>query len=229
MNKPVIAYYRVSTKEQGDSGLGLKAQKEAVVRFCEAEGLEIADFFTEISSGKNDLEHRPELKMALDDAKKLKCAVIVAKLDRLSREVYFISGLMANKVPFIVCNLGLDVDPMMLHIYSAVAQKERQMISERTKSALAAKKAADPDWKPGRALTDKGASRQLAGRVKGCERQTREAKEFAAKMAPIVTPLLRRGMSHGKIAEVLNETAVAAPRGGRWNATTVGRMCRRMA
>jgi DNA invertase Pin-like site-specific DNA recombinase len=99
--------------------------------------------FTEVETGKgfDALERRPQLAAALADAKKLKCAVIVAKLDRLSRDVAFIAGLMAQRVPFIVTELGIDVDPFMLHIYAAVAEKERRMIAERTKLALGAAKA----------------------------------------------------------------------------------------
>ena len=138
-----IAYYRVSTARQGKSGLGIEAQKAAVQRFAEAEGIEISAEHIEVETGKgaDALDRRPELAAALSQARKVKCPVIVAKLDRLSRDVHFISGLMAHKVPFIVAELGADVDPFLLHIYSALAEKERALISQRTKAALAAKKA----------------------------------------------------------------------------------------
>jgi len=145
MQKPdrIVSYTRVSTDQQGRSGLGLEAQREAITRFAEAEGLEIITEMVEVETGKgaDALERRPVLRDALALARKHKAAVCVAKLDRLSRDVHFISGLMAQKVPFIVTELGADVDPFMLHIYAALAEKERALISERTRAALAAKKA----------------------------------------------------------------------------------------
>ena len=140
---PLIAYYRVSTQKQGRSGLGPEAQRKAIAAFAAAEDFEIAAEFTEIETAKgaDALDRRPQLKAALKAAKKLKASVAVAKLDRLSCDVAFISGLMAQRVPFIVTALGKDVDPFMLHIYAAMAQQERAMISRRTKEALAAAKA----------------------------------------------------------------------------------------
>ena len=115
----VIAYYRVSTGGQAKSGLGLAAQQEAVQRFVAAEGLELIGELTEVETGKgaDALDRRPVLRDALAQAKRAKAAVVVAKLDRLSRDVAFISGLMAHRVPFIVAELGADCDPFMLHIY----------------------------------------------------------------------------------------------------------------
>jgi DNA invertase Pin-like site-specific DNA recombinase len=141
MKKPVVAYIRVSTKGQGKSGLGLDAQRDALARFASAEGFHIVEAFDEVETAKGDtLARRPKLAAALKAARKLKAPVIVAKLDRLSRDVHFISGLMAHKVPFIVAELGADTDPFMLHIYAALAEKERRLISERTKAGLAAAK-----------------------------------------------------------------------------------------
>ena len=126
-----IAYYRVSTQGQGRSGLGLEAQREAIGRFIETEGIELVGHHTEVETGKgaDALDRRPHLKAALAAARKAKCPIVVAKLDRLSRDVHFISGLMAQRVPFIVAALGRNVDPFMLHIYAAMAQQERAMIS----------------------------------------------------------------------------------------------------
>jgi DNA invertase Pin-like site-specific DNA recombinase len=138
----LIAYYRVSTQKQGRSGLGLEAQRKAIAAFAQAEAFEIAGEFTEVETGKgaDALARRPQLKAALKAAKVAKCAVAVAKLDRLSRDVAFIAGLMAQRVSFIVTALGRDVDPFTLHIYAALAEQERRMISQRTIAGLAAAK-----------------------------------------------------------------------------------------
>src|ERR1700738_217634 len=146
--RPCIEYVRVSTQEQGRSGLGLEAQREAIRRFCEAERVNVVASFVEIESAKGDtLERRPKLKAALKAAKRIKdddyrvAPIVVAKLDRLSRDVHFVSGLMAERVPFICADLGRDADPFLLHIYAAFAEKERRMISIRTKEGLARAKA----------------------------------------------------------------------------------------
>jgi DNA invertase Pin-like site-specific DNA recombinase len=140
---PIVAYYRVSTQKQGRSGLGLEAQKKAIASFAAAEGFTVVAEFTEIETGKGGdaLDRRSELKAALKAAKKAKASVAVAKLDRLSRDVAFISGLMSQKVPFIVVSLGRDVPSFMLHIYAALAEEERRTISLRTREALQAAKA----------------------------------------------------------------------------------------
>src|SRR6266852_6373547 len=141
--KTAVGYVRVSTSAQGRSGLGLEAQRAAIPHFAETERLHLMQVFEEIEtgSGTDALDRRPQLAAALKAAKKIKAPIIVAKLDRLSRDVHFISGLMTHKTPFIVAELGADADPFMLHLYAALAEKERAMISRRTKDALTAKKA----------------------------------------------------------------------------------------
>src|SRR5947207_3621286 len=138
-----VAYYRVSTRQQQRSGLGIEAQRAAVERFAEAEKLTIIAEYVEAETGKgaDALDRRPQLAAALAAAKTAKCCVLVSKLDRLSRDVWFVAGLMAQRVPFIVAELGRDADPFMLHLYAALAEKERRLISERTKAALAIRKA----------------------------------------------------------------------------------------
>src|SRR4029078_1331267 len=150
-----IAYLRVSTQRQQRSGLGIEAQRGAIARFAEAEGLTLIAEYVEAETGKGSdaLDRRPQLAAALAAAKAAKCSVVVAKLDRLSRDavfgarltaprdVVFVAGLMAERVPFIVAELGRDADPFMLHLYAALAEKERRLISERTKAALAIRKA----------------------------------------------------------------------------------------
>src|SRR3974377_1563261 len=135
----IISYIRVSTAQQGKSGLGLEAQREAIARFAASESLKVAGEFIEVETGKgaDALDRRPQLAAALRKARQAKAPIVVSKLDRLSRDVHFISGLMTKRVPFIVAALGKNVDPFMLHIYAALAEKERSMISERTRDALA--------------------------------------------------------------------------------------------
>ena len=141
MSQCAIAYYRVSTQRQGRSGLGIEAQRAAVARFAEGEGITVLQEFTEVETGKgaDALDRRPQLSAALASARLARCPVLVAKLDRLSRDVAFIAGLMVPRVPFIVAELGADADPFMLHLYAALAEKERRMISERTRSALSSR------------------------------------------------------------------------------------------
>lgn len=224
--KKAIGYCRVSTGEQGKSGLGLDAQEIAIREFCLREGIELVFVSIEVESGKLGLECRPVLRDALLKAKGLKCSVIVAKLDRLSREVSFISALMSERVPFIVCNLGLDVDPFMLHIYSAIAEKERRDIGARTKAALQAKKVRDPSWKPGKAKTVEAEKAQYDGRVRGGKANRSGAIAFASKIFPMIEQYRSTGMTLAKIAESLNKLDVKTARGGKWHSTTVSNVIR---
>jgi len=207
--KSAIAYVRVSTAQQGKSGLGLDAQQAALARFADAEGYSLVETYQEIETGKGSdaLERRPQLSAALKAARKRKAPIIVAKLDRLSRDVHFISGLMTHKTPFIVAELGADADPFMLHIYAALAEKERRYISQRTRDALQAKKA--QGVKLG-GLNAKG----IANRE--------EAQQRAEGLRPIFAGLA--GMSHRKMAAELNAMGVPTPAGGQWHAVTVKRV-----
>jgi DNA invertase Pin-like site-specific DNA recombinase len=145
--------------------------------------------------------------------RKAKCPVVVAKLDRLSRDVAFISGLMAHRVPFVVAELGLDADPFMLHLYAALAEKERALISSRTKAALAAKKAAGAQL---------GNPRAAEAAVKAQAAHRASADRFAANVLPIIESIRTSGISNYLgIAEALNSRGIRTARGGRWHATTV--------
>jgi DNA invertase Pin-like site-specific DNA recombinase len=206
----IISYIRVSTAQQGRSGLGLAAQRSALAQFAKSEGLEIAEEFTEVETGKGSdaIERRPQLKAALAAAKKLHCAVAVAKLDRLSRDVHFISGLMAHKVPFVVAALGLDADPFMLHLYAAFAEKERSLISQRTRAALAAAK------ERGVVL---GSQTLHVARQASIASNQAAADERAAKLLPIIRKAQKAGATSLRaIAEVLNDRGIPTPRGGTW-------------
>ena len=214
--KPAVAYYRVSTERQRRSGLGIDAQKQAVARFAETEGFEITAEFVEAESGKgaDALDRRPQLAAALSAARRAKCPVIVAKLDRLSRDVAFISGLMAQRVPFIVAELGADADPFMLHLYAALAEKERRLIAERTCAALAQRKA------QGKRLGNPTNAEEAA--ALGRAAQISEADRFAANVLPIVAAIRASGVETlAGIAEALNARGIRSARGGQWRISSV--------
>ncbi len=220
--KPAVAYYRVSTERQRRSGLGIDAQRTTVMRFAETEGFELTAEFVEAESGKgaDALDRRPQLAAALSAARRQKCPVLVAKLDRLSRDVAFISGLMAQRVPFIVAELGADADPFMLHLYAALAEKERRLISERTRSALAQRKA------QGARLGNPKNAAQAASL--GREVQTSEADRFAASVLPVIESIKTTGVSTlGAIAVALNNRGIRTARGGRWHISTVANLLAR--
>jgi len=214
-----VAYIRVSRPRQGRSGLGLAAQQSAIAAFAKAHRYRIAETFSEVETGQgaDALERRPELAKAIRTARKLgkghrtKAApVIVAKLDRLSRDVHFISGLMTQRVPFIVTELGPDVDPFMLHIYAAVAEKERGYIAERTRAALQAAKA-------------RGVR---LGNPELAARNRQAADAHAESLRPIVAQLA--GQTTRAIAAALNERGIKTARGGRWQSQTVIRLLDRL-
>jgi DNA invertase Pin-like site-specific DNA recombinase len=154
-------------------------QRAALARFAEAEGLQIVTEHIEVESGKgaDALDRRPALAAALAEARKRKCPVAVAKLDRLSRDVHFISGLMAHRVPFVVAELGADADPFMLHLYAALAEKERSLIAARTRDALKAAKAR------GVVL---GNPRLAEVRARAVAGNKDAAEQFASNIAPII-------------------------------------------
>jgi DNA invertase Pin-like site-specific DNA recombinase len=219
--RQAVAYTRVSTKDQ-DYGVG--AQQAAIARFCEAEGFEIIESFTEKQTGKgSDAEaRRPQLAAALKRAKKAKCPIIVAKLDRLSRNVHYISGLMEHKVAFIVSQFGVIDDPFMLHIYASVAEKERNLISQRTKEGLAQAKAEGVQLGHPRI-------HELAG--KGAVTMKVEADKFAARVLPIIEGIQARGIStHRGIAAELQRLQVRTARGGTsWGQGQVANILKRRA
>ena len=212
----VVGYLRVSTGRQGKSGLGLEAHSEAIARFAAAKGLDVVAEHVEVESGKGSdaLDRRPVLREALAQAKKAKASICVAKLDRLSRDVSFIAGLMAQRVPFIVTELGADCDPFMLHIYAALAEKERALISERTRAALARKKA------QGAKLGNR--TNLAEASAKGQQAQRDAANAFAAKILPVIREIQGRGATTLRaIAAELARRNVRTPRGGAWSAAAV--------
>jgi len=211
-----VAYYRVSTQRQGRSGLGIEAQGSTVELFAETEGITIIGEFVEVETGKGSdaLERRPQLAAALAAARTARCPVVVAKLDRLSRDVAFISGLMAQRVPFIVAELGTDADPFMLHLYAALAEKERRLIGERTKAALSARKA------QGARLGNRSNPADAA--AQGREVQISEADRFAANILPIIKAIQESGATTlAAITQALNNRGIRSARGGRWHISAV--------
>ena len=210
---PLIGYYRVSTAKQGRSGLGLEAQRKAVASFAAAEGFTVIAEFTEVESGKGSdaLDRRPQLKAALKAAKKAKCEVAVAKLDRLSRDVAFIAGLMSQRVPFIVAALGRNVDPFTLHIYAALAEQERRMISQRTSAGLQAAK-------------QRGVK---LGNQKIADDNKAAAAARDARLKPILKEMI--GSSTRTIAKELTIRGIKTPSGAKnWNPMSVLRAMKRL-
>lgn len=208
-----VTYKRVSTKEQGRSGLGLEAQERDIRLFLSnfsVEPWEVVGEFVEVQSGADD--DRPELAQAIALAKKQKAILLVAKLDRLSRDVEFIAGLM-KRVDFKVAQMP-SADTFQLHIYAALAEKERAFISQRTKAALAQSKKKlgglrDPTMKRNAILKEQADAR-------------------AGNLARIVQPLRERGSSLREIATALNTAGLATPRGGVWHAVQVKRLLERL-
>jgi DNA invertase Pin-like site-specific DNA recombinase len=215
--RDAIGYIRVSTAKQGRSGLGLEAQQAALAKFAEAEGFRFLDTFQENESGADD--DRPALNAAINRARKAKAPIIVAKLDRLSRDVHYISGLMKHRVPFIVAELGIDTDPFMLHLFAALAEKERAMISRRTKDALAAAKARGVRLgNPNLAATTAEAAAARAA----------AADAFAAKVRPIIREIQNSGVTSLRgVARALTARGIRTVRGGDWTAVQVSDILRR--
>ena len=214
MVKSAVIYRRVSTTEQSKSGLGLVAQTEAIERFCAVEDFQIVAEYQDVASGKLALEDRPGLAAALAEAHNLRCPVIVSKLDRLSRDVAFISGLMAKGVPFIVAELGVDTDPFVLHLYAALSEKERRLISQRTRAALASK--------VGSGMLGNRTNLREA-QAKGAARNAAASADFSRRIIGIIGNL-KDGMSLNSIASHLNTTNTATMRGGKWTAKAVSRV-----
>jgi len=217
-----IAYLRVSTQRQQRSGLGIEAQRATIARFAASEGLTIIREFVEAETGKgaDALDRRPQLAAALAAARSAKCSVLVSKLDRLSRDVAFVSSLMAQRVPFIVAELGRDADQLMLHLYAALAEKERRLISERTTAALAAKKASGIRLGNPRNIAQ-------AGEL-GRNSQTKAADEFMAQLLPIIEAIRNAGATTLEaMSQALNQRGIRSARGGPWRASSVASLLAR--
>jgi DNA invertase Pin-like site-specific DNA recombinase len=211
-----VAYYRVSTDRQGKSGLGLEAQREAVRSYLDGGSWTLVDEVTEVESGKRT--DRPELDRALGLCRLYGATLVVAKLDRLARNVAFISKLMESGVDFVAVDFP-QANRLTVHILAAVAEHEAAMISARTKAALNAAKARGVQLGNPANLC-----RQLDGSAKGNAAKTATAVKRAADLLPVIAPLKADGASLRQIADGLNRCGVSAPRGGEWSAVAVKRI-----
>lgn len=219
MNGRFVAYYRVSTDKQGRSGLGLEAQRAAVMQYLNGGRWSLIGEYTEVETGKgsNALDKRPKLREALAACKKQKATLIVARLDRLARNVHFLTGLMESKVRFVAADMP-EANEFNVHIIAAVAQYEAKRIGERTKEALAAAKAR------GVQLGTAG-PRNIAGAT---ARAQEAAQAHAVKLKATLRGLQKQGLSQRAIADELNALGIPAPRGGAWHLPTVQRVLARL-
>lgn len=216
--KRYVIYRRVSTDEQGKSGLGLEAQDRDIRLFLEGysdQPFEVVAEFTEVASGSDD--RRPELTKALDMARKHGAELLVAKLDRLSRKVSFIASLLDDRKVQLRVAAMPQADKFQLHIYAALAEQEREFISIRTKAALKEAKA--------RGVKLGGARDKT---MKRNQEVQRKAAERAQNVAGLIQPLREAGKSLREIAAELNRAGVRTARGGEWQASQVKRTIERL-
>lgn len=206
-----VAYYRVSTIGQGRSGLGLAAQRSKIESFLQVDDEVVAEF-VEVQSGKSD--SRAQLWQAIAHAKKHHAKILIAKLDRFSRKVSFIAGIMEQDIGLVVAEMPHATD-FQLHIFAALAQEERRLISERTRSALAEAK------KRGVALGKNAAALK--------ERHCQQALDYAQSIEPVLMPMVRDGWSFTAIAHQLNLAGIDAAKGGRFTAQTVKNIVMRLS
>ncbi len=208
-----ISYIRVSTERQGRSGLGLEAQRVAVGAFVAGRGGRLLTEFLEVESGNRS--DRPELARALDECRRQKAVLVIAKLDRLARNVALVANLMESRVEFVCCDMP-DANRLTLHIMAAMAEHERTTISDRTKAALAAAKM--------RGVSLGANGKRLA------EQHKESADAFARRMSPLMDDLRSIGFASLRgMAEELNRRGIRTARGAQWREMTVSRLLRRIA
>jgi len=221
----VVTYLRVSTRKQGTSGLGLDAQRHAVEAFAASRRVKVVETFVEVESGK--VNSRPELTKALHLAKVTGATLVIAKLDRLSRNAAFLLTLRHSGVVFVAADMP-NANQLTVGIMALVAQQEREAISKRTKEALAAAKARGVRLgNPNGANALRRAGR---GNAAGLRALRGSADEHAQNLRPVITGLANEGKSSlGAIAFALNERGILAPRGGRWFKSSVANLLARLA
>lgn len=209
-----VTYLRVSTDRQGKSGLGLEAQRAAVLDHVAGKG-EIAAEYVEIESGK--LNERPQLAQAMAEAKRIGAVLLIAKLDRLARNVAFIANLLESGIEIAAADMP-EANRFLLHVMAAVAEHEAQAISDRTRAALAAAKARGV--KLGWSMPDRQDEQRQASR-KGAAKNAQKADQHAANVLPIIRQIAAGGASLRQIADELNARGIKTARGGLWYAATV--------
>ena len=222
----IIAYYRVSTKRQEESGLGLEGQKAAVESFAQGHQAVIGASYLEVESGRK--ADRPKLALALGHAKRSKATLVVAKLDRLARNVAFLSALMDSGVDFVACD-NPHANRLTIHILAAVAEDEARRISDRTKAALAAAKARGTALGSARRGHWKGREdRRLAGSIAGATAAAASHRKAAhdaySDLAPMMRELRTAGETLQAIADKLNAMGHTTRRGKQWNTVQVHRV-----
>jgi DNA invertase Pin-like site-specific DNA recombinase len=225
----LVTYTRVSTQRQGSSGLGLEAQDAAITAYAASVGGDVVGHYTEVESGKR--ADRPELAKAVAHAKRAKARLVIAKLDRLARNVAFVSALMESGVDFVACD-NPHANRLTVHILAAVAEDEARRISERTKAALAAAKARGV--KLGSARADHWQGHEAA-RLRGAKVGAMAAKAYFAKQGadvyakalPIAVELHKAGASLQDIAEKLNAEGITTAQGAEWKRMQVARLLKR--
>jgi DNA invertase Pin-like site-specific DNA recombinase len=213
-----ISYRRVSTADQGKSGLGLEAQAAAIADYVQARGGAVIEDFEEVETGRgsNALEKRPKLREAMRAAKRQRATLVVAKLDRLSRNVHFVSGVMESGADFAVADLP-RADKTMLHFYAMVAEWERDRISQRLKETLAAKK------RRGEPVGNAATLQPFNGT------RARDAADFAAKLRPTLRGYIAQGMTQRAMVDALNSAGTKTARGGEWSLVQLQRVLSRIA
>lgn len=229
MAAEIIGYLRVSTKQQGESGLGLEGQRVAVEAYARQNSARVAGWYTEVESGKR--ADRPQLARALGHAKRSKATLVVAKLDRLARNVAFLSKVMDSGANFVACD-NPQANRLTLHILSAVAEAEALAVSQRTKAALTAAKArgtllgsARPGhWEGREAARLAGAQ---AGAVAASKARTEAAAEAYTDLRPALIEMRDKGLSLRAIADELNKQGHTTRRGKPWNPVQVARVLER--
>ena len=215
-----ITYFRVSTVKQGASGLGLEAQRQAVMTYLAGRDKTVLAEFVEVETGKgaNALEKRPQLRLALEQCRKTGSTLLIAKLDRLARNVHFVSGLIETGVDFIAADMP-NANKVMIQMHAVMSEWERDQISERTKAAMAAAKAR------GVVLGATGP----ANLARYTQQRQDAARAFRERLKPVLDGCIAQGMSRRKIVVYLNELGLTAPRGGLWSLGQVQRLFQKPA
>ncbi|HDU2647844.1 TPA: recombinase family protein [Yersinia enterocolitica] len=218
-NEKYVTYYRVSTSQQGKSGLGIEAQRAAVRDYLNLGGWSAVEQFEEVETGKgsNALDKRPQLRAALAACKKHGATLLIAKLDRLARNVHFISGLLETGIDFVAADMP-QANKAMIQMYAVMSEWERDQISARTTAALAAAK------ERGVILGREG-RRNLKSNI---EERQKAAYEFSERMRMLFQSFRSQGLSQRKIAFALNQMGIPTPHGRTWRLSQVQRVIRRL-